>query len=75
MDSDLLDAMQMMVDYESVVYGFNGKEALRSSYLIDGQDLSKSEECSDLWLDNSLRETLEDGAKEYLKSALWLYSY
>lgn len=72
-DSDLLSGMLMMVDYELVVYGFDGSYYLRTSYLIDGEDVSESEKASDIWKNNSIDENLEDKNKEYIKNALWLY--
>ena len=74
-DSDLLSGMLMMVDYEPVVYGFDGSYYLRTSYLIDGEDVSESEKARDIWKNNSIDENLEDKNKEYIKNALWLYHY
>lgn len=65
-DSDILHAMTMMVDYESVVYGFDGKYYLRSSYLIDGEDVAPCEEAAPYWKN-------KDVVPEDLHNCLWLY--
>ena len=73
-DSDLLSGMLMMVDYEPVVYGFDGSYYLRTSYLIDGEDVSESEKASDIWKNNSIDENLEDKNKEYIKNGCNFFS-
>ena len=65
-DSDILHAMIMMVDYEPIVYGFEGKYYLRTSYLIDGEDVSPCEETKDFWVN-------KDYVPEELHDSLWMY--
>lgn len=78
-DSDLLMAMEMFLDYEPIVYGYD------LQYFNSTLDVEDNEnkyffpsELDDvqgkLYIDNSLNEdNLEDNQVEWLKKALYLY--
>ena len=76
-DGDLLMAMQMMVDYEPVVYGHTGHYYNTNLYATDRNEFdehSLDEEEGKMWIENSLnKDALEDKQFEYLKNALWMY--
>ena len=82
-DSDLLRGMEMMLDYEPVVYGYSQHyyytNLSEESAIIDDHTHRFDEHSLDdtqgkIWLDNSLDENnLEESQVEYLKKALWMY--
>ena len=84
-DSDILRAMEMMVDYEPTVYGYNGHyyytNLAEESAIIDDHTHRFDEHSLDdnqgiIWQDNSLDENnLEEKQVEWLKKAFWLYYY
>lgn len=84
-DSDLLMAMEMMVDYEPTVYGHNGHYyytnlAEESASITEDTPNYDEHQLDDtqgkMWIDNSLDEdNLEEKQVEWLKKALWLYYY
>ena len=84
-DSDLLAGMEMMLDYEPVVYGFNGHYyytnlAEESASITEDtpnyDEHQLDSEQGKIWKDNSLDENkLEDSQTEWIKNALWLYYY
>lgn len=84
-DSDLLRGMEMMLDYEPVVYGYSQHYyytnlAEESAAITEDthrfDEHSLDEEYGKMWKDNCLDENnLEDSQVEYLKNALWLYYY
>ena len=82
-DSDLLRAMEMMVDYEPTVYGYNGHyyytnlseesaAITEETHRYDEHSLDSTQ--GKMWVDNSLDEgNLEPSQVEWLKKALWTY--
>ena len=84
-DRDLLMGMEMMVDYEPVVYGYSQHyyytNLSEESAIIDDHTHRFDEHSLDdvygkMWKDNSLDENnLEDSQVKYLQNALWLYYY
>lgn len=75
-DGDLLNAMEMMLDYEPTVYGFNGHYYNTNLYATDDKfdvhTLDGAE--GKIWTDNCIDENkLETKQVEWLKSALHLY--
>ncbi len=89
-DSDLLMGMEMMLDYEPTVYGFNGhyyytnlseESASITDTTVEDPAFNYDEhelddEQGKIWVDNSLNENnLEEDQVKWLKKALWLYYY
>lgn len=84
-DSDMLRCMEMMLDYEPTVYGYNGHyyytNLAEESAIIDDHTHRFDEHSLDdtqgkIWVDNSLDENnLEESQVKWLKKALWTYYY
>lgn len=84
-DSDLLRGMEMMVDYEPTVYGFNGhyyytnlaeESASITENTTNYDEHQLDETQGKIWLDNSLdKNNLKEPQVEWIKKALWLYYY
>lgn len=84
-DSDLLRGMEMMLDYEPVVYGYSQHyyytNLSEESSIIDDHTHRFDEHSLDstqgeIWKDMSLdKNNLTDSQVEYLKNALWLWSF
>ena len=82
-DRDLLRAMEMMVDYEPTVYGYNGHyyytnlseesaAITEETHRYDEHSLDSTQ--GKMWVDNSLDEgNLKPSQVEWLKKALWTY--
>lgn len=84
-DGDILNAMEMFIDYGPSVYGFNGHYYNLAPYQFisseNNVDLVSIEEDIDgksgeIWMNGSLdTDRLTEEQVEYLKKALWLYNY
>lgn len=76
-DSDLLNAMEMFLDYESTVYGFNGHYYNTNLYETDRNEFdvhSLDSKEGKIWMDNSINEaSLDPKQVESLKASLYLY--
>ena len=72
-DGDILRAMEMMVDYESTVYGFKPNYHNYSLSYMGFDEHSLDEKEGKMFIDESFDERLSDESKEYLKNALWLW--
>lgn len=79
-DGDLLNAVEMFLDYGSSVYGFNGHYYNMNRYQVNEDLVNISDEIDakqgKLWMGNSLNEDrLSDEQTKWLKNAIWLYNY
>ena len=84
-DSDLLRGMEMMLDYEPVVYGYSqhyyytnlceeSAAITEETHRFDEHSLDDTQ--GEMWKDMSLdKDNLTDSQVEYLKNALWLWNY